>query len=49
MLFKRADLLALLSVVFPCVYVTFPYGVSGQVWYLNVSIPDLYLLYFSYF
>ena len=27
----------------------FPYGVLGQVWYLIVSIPDLYLLsYFFY-
>ena len=24
--------------------VTFPYGVSGQVWYLIVSIPDLCIL-----
>ena len=28
-------------------FVTFPYGVLGQVWYLIVSIPDLCLL--SYF
>ena len=41
---ERTDLLALLCVVFPCVFVTFPYGVSGQVWYLIVSIPDLCLL-----
>ena len=28
-------------------FVTFPYDVSGQVWYLIVSIPDLgLLLYF---
>ena len=26
-------------------FVTFPYGVPGQVWYLVVSIPDLYFLY----
>ena len=26
---KRADLSALLRVMFPCVFVTFPYGVSG--------------------
>ena len=32
--------------VFLC-FVTFPYGVSGQVWYLIVSIPDLcFLLHF---
>ena len=24
-----------------CVYVTFPCGILGQVWYLIVSIPDL--------
>ena len=24
-----------------CLFVTFPFGVSGQVWYLIVSIPDL--------
>ena len=27
---ERADLLALLCVVFPCVFVTFPYGVWGH-------------------
>ena len=31
-----------------CVFVTFPYGVPGQVWYLIVSILDLCLLYFHY-
>ena len=41
------DVLTLLCVMFPCVFVSFPYGVSGQVWYLIVSIPDLrFLLYF---
>ena len=39
----RAVLLTLLCVVFSCVFVTFPYGVPGQVWYLIVSIPDLCL------
>ena len=29
-----ADLLASLCVMFCCVFVTFPYGVLGQVWYL---------------
>ena len=24
-------------------FITFPYGVSGQVWYLIVSIPDICL------
>ena len=36
-------LLALLYVAFLC-FVTFPYVVLGQVWYLIVSIPDLFLL-----
>ena len=31
-----------------CVFVTFPCGILGQVWYLIVSIPDLCpLSYFS--
>ena len=34
-------------VMFYCVFVTFPCGILGQVWYLIVSIPDL--CYFSYF
>ena len=45
---ERADLLTLLCVMFLCVFVTFPYGVPGQVWYLTVSIPDpCILLYFK--
>ena len=44
---ERAGLLALLCVMFSCVFVTFPCGVLGQVWYLIVSISDLCLL--SYF
>ena len=40
-----ADLLALVCDV--CVFVTFPCGILGQVWYLIVSIPDLCRL--SYF
>ena len=31
----------LLSVMFNCVFVNFPCGILGQVWYLIVSIPDL--------
>ena len=31
-------------VMFSCVFVTFPYGDRGQVWYLIVSIPYLCLL-----
>ena len=41
---ERADILALLYTMFSCVFVTVPYGVLGQVWYLIVSIPDLCLL-----
>ena len=29
-----------------CVFVTFPCGILGQVWYLIVSIPDLCRLSF---
>ena len=32
----------LLFVTFNCVFVTFPCGILGQVWYLIVSIPDLF-------
>ena len=35
-----ADLLALVCDVY-CDFVTFPFGILGQVWYLIVSIPDL--------
>ena len=28
-------------VMFYCVFVTFPSGILGQVWYFIVSIPDL--------
>ena len=43
---ERANFLALLCVMFSCVFVTFPCGVLGQVWYLTVLIPDLCLLPF---
>ena len=33
---ERVDLLALLYVMFSCVFATNPYGVHGQVWYLIV-------------
>ena len=45
---ERADLLALLYVMFSCVFVTFPYDVLGQVWYLIVLIPYLCLLFYFY-
>ena len=35
-------------VVSNCVFVTFPFGILGQVWYLIVSIPDLCILTFFY-
>ena len=41
---ERADLLALLYVIFSCVFITFPCDVLVQVWYLIVSIPGLCLL-----
>ena len=37
------DLLALVCVVY-CNFVTFPFGVLGQVWYLIVLITDPYCL-----
>ena len=37
----------LFFVMFNCVFVTFPCGILGQVWYSIVSIPDLCRL--SYF
>ena len=45
---ERSGLLELSCVMFSCVFVTFRYMVSGQVWYLIVSISDLCLrLYFQ--
>ena len=41
---ERANLLALLYVIFSCAFVTFSCDVLGQVWYLIVSLPDLCLL-----
>ena len=41
---ERADLLALLYRMFSCVFVTYLYGVLGQVWYLIVWIPGLCIL-----
>ena len=36
---EGTDLLALLCVVLSCVFIIFPYGVPGKLWYLMVSIP----------
>ena len=41
---EMANLLALLYVMFSCVFVTFPCCVLGQVWYLIASIPYICLL-----
>ena len=44
---ERADLLALVGDVYR-IFVTFPCGILGQVWYLIVSFPDLcHLFYFG--
>ena len=43
---QRADLLEFVVDVY-CIFVTFPFGILGQMWYLIVSFPDLCLL--SYF
>ena len=45
---EMADLLALLYVMFSFVFVTFPYVVLGQAWYLIVSIPDICPLPYFY-
>ena len=46
---ERTDLLALLCMMFSCVFVTIPYGVPGPLWYLIVSIPELsHLPYFEF-
>ena len=45
---ERVNLLALLYVMFSCIFVTFQYDVLGQVWYLIVLIPDLCLLPYFY-
>ena len=43
---ERADILALVGDVY-YIFVTFPCGILGQVWYLIVSLPDYCSL--SYF
>ena len=45
----KADLLALLYVMFSCVFVTFSYDVLGQVCYFIVPIPDLCLLLYLFY
>ena len=41
---ESTALLALFCVMFFLCFVTFQYGVLGQMWYLIVSIPDLWFL-----
>ena len=45
---ERANRLALLYVMFSCVFVNFPCGILVQVWYLIVSFPDFCLLTYFY-
>ena len=46
---ESARPLALVDVMFSCVFVTFPCGVLGQVSYSIVSIPDInFLPYLDY-
>ena len=44
---ERDKLLALLYVMFSCVFVTLPCGILGQMWYLIISISECCL--FTYF
>ena len=44
---ERADLLALVCDVY-CDFVTFPFGILGLVWFLNVLIPDPCHLFFTF-
>ena len=44
---ERTDLFALVGDVY-CIFVTFPCGVLGQMWYLIVSFSDLCRLSFFY-
>ena len=44
---ERADLLAVVCGVY-CEFVTFPFIILGQVWYLIVSTPDLCTLTYFY-
>ena len=45
---EGADFVALVGDIY-CIFVTFPCGILGQVWYLIVSFPDRCLLsYFVY-
>ena len=44
---EKADILALVGDVY-CIFVTFPCGILGQVWFLIVTFPDLcHLFYFN--
>ena len=43
------DVFLRVCVMFASILVTFPHGVLGQVFYSNVSIPDLCLAPYFYF
>ena len=45
---EKANLLAVLYVMVSCVFVTFPCGALGQVWYLIVTIPNFGILPYIY-
>ena len=45
---EKADLLAVLYVMFYCVFVPFQCGFLGQVWCFIVSIPDLCVLFYLF-
>ena len=42
---RSAGLLALLCLIFPCVFVTFPYGVSGTVGLYLLLIFDFFFTF----
>ena len=44
-LLGKGYLMALVCDVY-CIFITFPCGILGQVWYLIVSFPDLWRLSF---
>ena len=45
---ERADLLARLYVKFSCVFVTFPYGSLGQVWYFLFYRFQIFAFLFTF-
>ena len=45
---ERASWLMLVVFFFFCIFVIFPCGILGQVWYLIVSFPDICLLFYYF-